>query len=560
MTDNRADSFLRLIRKSQRGRLKIYLGYAAGVGKTYQMLLEAHRLKKDGIDVAVGLIETHGRAETAALLEGLEVIPRRKAIYRGIEIDEMDMAAILIRRPNVVLVDELAHTNIPGSKNEKRYQDVDELLAAGIHVISTLNVQHLESLYETVERAVAVRVRERIPDRVVAEADQLVNVDITSEDLRRRLTEGRIYPQERIETALTHFFMPANLEQLRELTLREMASQIDSKRRDLLTEGLPSSPDQIMVALSSRGPNSEALLRYASRLAGRLNRNWYAVYVQTSQESPLAIDAATQRRLTNTLTLAQQLGAMVFTYRGDDVVKTILQFAKEYRVGHIVIGASGRKIPFWRRLKGESSIMERLVTEGKGITIVVLNTQQMLDEHLSDGHVRTDEKAQQGKGEKRHLDLGRDIVLPHNAILIWDEPLEKEAAMRQLLDACCSERPELKESTWEALLEREQQGGTFVGDHVAIPHARIEGLQQSIVALGVAKAGIQDAQTGHVVQLMVLLLSSTEPAERHVETLGVITRLVRDEQLLKKALAARVPMDILSVIPQREKHSKAPQM
>ncbi len=557
MTDNRADSFLRLIRKSQRGRLKIYLGYAAGVGKTYQMLLEAHRLKKDGIDVAVGLIETHGRAETGALLEGLEVIPRRKTIYRGIEIDEMDLAAILIRRPHVVLVDELAHTNIPGSKNEKRYQDVDELLAAGIHVISTLNVQHLESLYETVERAVAVRVRERIPDRVVAEADQLVNVDITSEDLRRRLTEGKVYTHERIETALNHFFTPVNLEQLRELTLREMASQIDSKRRDLLTEGLPSSPDQIMVALSSRGPNSEALLRYASRLAGRLNRNWYAVYVQTSQESPLAIDAATQRRLTNTLTLAQQLGAMVFTYRGDDVVKTILQFAKEYRVGHIVIGASGRKIPFWRRLKGESSIMERLVTEGKGITVVVLNTQQMLDERRPAGQVQTSDKAQQGKGEKRHLDLGRDIVLPHNAILIWDEPLEKEAAMRQLLDACCSEKPEIKESTWEALLEREHQGGTFVGDHVAIPHARIEGLQQSLVALGVSRAGIQDAQTGHVVQLMVLLLSSTEPAERHVETLGVITRLVRDEQLLKKALAARVPMDILSVIPQREKHIKA---
>ena len=180
MTENRADSFLRLIRKSQRGRLKIYLGYAAGVGKTYQMLLEAHRLKKDGIDVVVGLVETHGRAETGALLDGLELISRRKTTYRGIGIDEMDLDAILARRPSVVLVDELAHTNIPGSKNAKRYQDVDELLAAGIHVISTLNVQHLESLYETVERAVAVKVRERIPDRVVTEADQLVNVDITS--------------------------------------------------------------------------------------------------------------------------------------------------------------------------------------------------------------------------------------------------------------------------------------------------------------------------------------------------------------------------------------------
>ncbi len=557
MNDIRADSFLRLIRRSQRGRLKIYLGYAAGVGKTYQMLLEAHRLKKDGIDVVVGLVETHGRAETGALLDGLELVPRRKTIYRGIEIDEMDLDAILVRRPSVVLVDELAHTNIPGSKNGKRYQDVDELLAAGIHVISTLNVQHLESLYETVERAVAVKVRERIPDHVVAEADQLVNVDITSEDLRRRLKEGKVYTQDRIETALSRFFMPANLEQLRELTLREMASQIDSKSRDPLADGLPSSPDQIMVALSSRGPNSEALLRYASRLAGRLNRNWYAVYVQTSQESPLAIDAATQRTLSNTLTLAQQLGATVFTYRGDDVVKTILQFAKEYRVGHIVIGAPGSKIPFWRRLKGESSIMERLVAEGKGINVVVLNTQPMPEGRLNDGQARVTENAQQGKEEKKHLVLGRDVVLPDHCILIWDETLEKEAALRQLLEACCRERPEILESTREVLRMRERQGGTFVGDNVAIPHARIEGLQQSLVALGVCRAGIQDAQTGHVVRIMVLLLSPAEPPERHVETLGIISRLVRNDQLLKEVLAARVPMDIMRVIPQREQRGKA---
>jgi len=545
MTENRADSFLRLIRKSQRGRLKLYLGYAAGVGKTYQMLLEAHRLKKDGIDVVVGLVETHGRAETVALLDGLELIPRRKNTYRGIEIDEMDLDAILARRPGVVLVDELAHTNIPGSKNAKRYQDVDEVLAAGIHVISTLNVQHLESLYETVERAVAVKVRERIPDRVVAEADQLVNVDITSEDLRRRLKEGKVYTQEKIETALNHFFMPANLEQLRELTLREMASQIDLKRRAPLAEDIPSSPDQVTVALSSRGPNSEALLRYASRLAGRLNRNWYAVYVQTSKESPLAIDAATQRMLSNTLTLAQQLGATVFTYRGDDVVKTILQFAKEYRVGHIVIGAPGRKLPFWRRLKGESSIMERLVAEGKGVTVVVLNTLQMPEDRLPDGPMRMSANAQHGNGGKKLLSLGRDVVLPENRILIWDKTLEKEAALRQLLDACCRERPELEESTWEVLLKRERQGGTFVGDHVAIPHARIEGLRKSLVALGVCRAGIQDVPTGHLVRIMVLLLSPAEPPETHVETLGMISRLVRDDRLLKEILAAKVPMDVM---------------
>jgi two-component system, OmpR family, sensor histidine kinase KdpD len=379
MNGHRAESFLRLIRRSQRGRLKIHLGYAAGVGKTYQMLLEGHRIKEDGIDVVAGLVETHGRAETEALLAGFEVIPRRKVTYRGIEIEEIDLDAILSRRPSMVLVDELAHTNMPGSRNAKRYEDVEELLAAGIHVISTLNIQHLESLYETVERATGVKVRERIPDRVVAGADQLVNVDITIEDLRRRLKEGKVYTKERIETALSHFFKPANLEQLRELTLRELAAQIDVRRRDPQGEDIPSIPDQVMVCLSSRGPNSEALLRYASRLAGRLNRNWYAVYVQTSRERPTVIDAATQRKLSNTLALAQQLGATVFTYRGDDIVKTLLQFAKEYRVGHIVIGTPGKKMPFWRRMKSKNNIVERLITAGTGITVVVLDTSAIPD-------------------------------------------------------------------------------------------------------------------------------------------------------------------------------------
>jgi two-component system sensor histidine kinase KdpD len=365
------------VRKAQRGRHKIYLGYCAGVGKTYQMLLEAQRFKEDGIDIAVGLVETHGREETECLLQGLEVIPRRRLVYRGIEIHEMDLEAIVARRPSLVLVDELAHTNVPGSRNAKRYQDVEEILAAGIHVISTLNIQHLESLYDTVEQVTGVKVRERIPDRVVAEADQIVNVDITTEDLRRRLEEGKVYTTERIETALTHFFKPSNLEQLRELTLRELAAQIDSRRRAPLADEIPSSPDQVMVGLSSRSPNSEALLRYASRLAGRLNRNWYAVYVQTSSESPTKIDAATQRVLSNALTLAQQLGATVFTYKGDDVVKTILQFAREYRVGHIVVGRSGNKLPLWKRLSGKTTLIQRLVEEAKGTTVVVLDTREV---------------------------------------------------------------------------------------------------------------------------------------------------------------------------------------
>jgi two-component system, OmpR family, sensor histidine kinase KdpD len=548
MDGNRAENFLRLIRRSQRGRLKIYLGYAAGVGKTYQMLLEGHRIKEGGIDLAVGLVETHGRPETEVLLKGFEVIPRRKVTYRGIEIEEMDLDAILSRRPSVVLVDELAHTNVPGSKNAKRYQDVEEMLAAGIHVISTLNIQHLESLYETVERATGVKVRERIPDSVVSEADQLVDVDITIEDLRQRLEEGKVYTRERIETALDHFFRPTNLEQLRELTLRELAAQIDSRRRDPQDEDISTSPDQVMVCLSSRGPNSQALLRYASRLAGRLNRNWYAVYVQTSHERPTVIEAKTQRMLTNTLTLAQQLGATVFTYRGEDVVKTILQFAKEYRVGHIVIGSSEKKLPFWRRLRGEISIVERLITEGRGITVVVLDTWRMKSERSNTESTALVDETRVTPQENKNVVYESDVALSRMRTVVWEKPILKEAAIKSLLDSCRGLENERKAAAWKCVLEREQQGGTFVGEDVAIPHARITGLRRPIMAIGFGRAGIHDGDSGRAFRIMVLLLSPVDPPESHLEMLGAISRMVRDDQWRKNILSAGESVDIVSAV------------
>src|SRR5580765_7642611 len=212
---NRAESFQQIIRRAERGRLKVYLGYCPGVGKTYRMLQEAQQLKTEGVDVVVGVVETHERSDTAKLLEGLEIIPRRQVQYRGVTMDEMDVEAILVRKPQIVLVDELAHTNLPGSKNAKRYQDVQDLLAASIHVISTLNLQHLESLYNTVEKLIGVKVTERLPDSVLSEADQVVNVDITPEDLKKRLEGGKVYQKDRVLTAMSNFFTPANLEQLR---------------------------------------------------------------------------------------------------------------------------------------------------------------------------------------------------------------------------------------------------------------------------------------------------------------------------------------------------------
>lgn len=517
MSESRADSFLRMIRHSRRGRLKIYLGYCAGVGKTYQMLLEGCRLKEDGIDVVVGLVETHGRRETEALLQGLKIIPRRRSAYRGIEIEEMDLDALLARRPAVALVDELAHTNAPGSRNAKRFEDVEELRAAGIHVISTLNIQHLESLYETVERATGVKVRERIPDHIVLEADQVVNVDIATEDLRRRLQEGKVYTPERIETALDHFFKTTNLEQLRELTMSELAAQIDSRLREPQAEDVPSSPDQVMVALSSRGPNAGALLRYASRLAGRLSRSWYAVYVQTSSESPTAIDAQTQRLLSETLTLAKQLGATVFTYKGEDIVQTILQFAKEYRVGHIVIGTPNKKTSFWRRLLGRASVTERLAAEGGGgRTIVILDTRD-IESHPAESAILPKPIHPAGESDRNDWTM----LLSQSPVLVWDDAFPMEVALRRLLDACSRLHPELSEGeAWKKIIERERQGATFVTEDMAIPHARIEGLSRPLIAMGLSRLGIPDPSSGGIARILILMLSPLADPDSHVRAIG----------------------------------------
>lgn len=532
--ENRADAFLRMIRRAQRGHLKIYLGYAAGVGKTYRMIQEAHQLKNEGIDVVVGLVETHGRSDVARLLEGLEIIPRRRHEYRGIVIEEMDVDAVIARRPQIALVDELAHTDVPGSRNEKRYQDVQDILARGIHVISTLNIQHLESLYDIVERASGVKVHERIPDAVLAEADQIVNVDLTTEDLSERLKEGKIYPLERIETALANFFKKSNLEQLRELTLRELASQIDLRSRDDLEDKITATPDQVMVCLSSKGPNSEKLLRYASRLAGRLNRNWYAIYVQTPSEAPTAIDAQTQRILSGTLTLAKQLGAIVFTFKGEDIVKTILQFASEYRVGHIVIG-SPRKIPFWKQLIGKRSVAERLIREARGVTVTVLDTIKpaiatplpMEAKMIQEDSVPS---ASPPKGDYPSL----SDFISKESIIIWDTPVAKNDVLQRLTEAAwCESTIEQRLKGVAVVKEREEQGSTFFNEGFAFPHARIEGLKSSCVAIGLTRHGVSDVITEKPIECVFLIFSPADIPDEQIQILGLASKAVLNRQLME---------------------------
>jgi two-component system sensor histidine kinase KdpD len=553
MPEERADTFLRLIRRAGRGRLKVYLGYGAGVGKTYQMLLEGHRLKDEGIDVVVGLVETHGRAETAKLIEGLDVVPRRRQEYRGVVLEEMDLNAVLARKPQVALIDELAHTNVPGSRNPKRYQDVQDILAEGIHVVTTLNIQHLESLYDMVEKATHVRIRERIPDTVLGEADQLVNVDLTTEDLRKRLLEGKIYPPERIQTALENFFKAANLEKLRELTLRELASQIDQRRRETPGEEAIAAPDQIMMCLSSRGPNSEKLLRYASRLAGKLNRNWYAVYVQTPSEEPTVIDAHTQRILSGTLTLAKQLGAMVFTYKGEDIADTLLRFGREYRVGTIVVG-SPSPLPAWKRWMGERSTVDRLIHDARGMTVVVLDTRGEETAHQRPTPERGESDAPPARTTEGTIpSASKQPVLSNlispRGIVIWNQPVRKEIALRTLVDAAVGGRGLGDPASILGLvLKREEEGSTFFNEGIAFPHARVENLEHPVIAVGVTRQGVADLSLEKPVEDIFLVLTPAESPDAQVRILGILARVSRNRHLLLKIQSCGTPEEVLSAI------------
>jgi len=333
-----AERFLNLIRASKRGKLKIYIGMAAGVGKTYRMLLEGKELSENKVDVVVGYIETHGRKETEKLVEGLPKIERKKLFYKGKQLDEMDVDSILLQKPVVVLVDELAHTNIPGSKNEKRWQDVNELIEAGINVISTVNIQHIESINEQVEKITGIRITERVPDSVIHSADEVVNVDLTIEELIDRLEEGKIYDMKKVPIALQNFFQKDKLLQLRDLALKEVSRQVE--RKIMREIPLPSRErlNAIVTAISTNNTSGKKLIRRSSRLAAIYNSKWFVVYVQTDKEKMDTIDPKVQRYLLNNFKLAVELGAEVEEISSNEIAKSIVEFAKKKEAALIVIG------------------------------------------------------------------------------------------------------------------------------------------------------------------------------------------------------------------------------
>jgi two-component system, OmpR family, sensor histidine kinase KdpD len=351
-----ADVLLARIKEQDRARLRIYVGAAPGVGKTYEMLQEAHALRARGLDVVVGYVETYGRDETEAQLKDLEVVPRRRIEYRDVTMEEMDIDAIVRRKPQVCVVDELAHTNVPGSRHAKRYEDVLEILAAGIHVMTAVNIQHLETLNDAVARATGVRVRETVPDTFLDRASEVINVDVTVEELRNRLREGKIYRPEKVEQALANFFRKGNLSTLRELALRAVADEVGEKAASYRArEGLEPAliPERVMVCMSSN-TLAPRVIRTGARIAGRLGSKWYAVYVETPREKPGRIHPRDADALRQNITLAESLGATVVRVRAERPSDGLVAFAQREGVTHVIFGQSARSR--WEQLWRASTL------------------------------------------------------------------------------------------------------------------------------------------------------------------------------------------------------------
>jgi two-component system sensor histidine kinase KdpD len=363
---------IKLERQQEPARLRVYIGAAPGVGKTYDMLNDAYRMKhQQGMDVVIGLVETHGREETAARIRDLEVVPQRVIPYRGVNLKEMDVDAILARHPQTVIVDELAHTNVPGSKNRKRYEDVLELLDAGINVMTAVNIQHLETLNDTVNRSANTVIRETVPDSFLKRANEVVNVDVTVDELRNRLRQGKIYASEKVEQSLANFFRKGNLNMLRELALRTTAEQVGNQESQYRrTQGLEqaSMPEKVMVCLSAR-PGTEKLLRIGARIAGRLASNWYAVYVTRPDDDKGHGDPEAFHRLEEYQRMARDLGAQVVTLSDRNVADALIRFAQEEGISHVVFGQSARSR--WDILL-HGSVLNRFLSEIRDVTVQVV--------------------------------------------------------------------------------------------------------------------------------------------------------------------------------------------
>jgi len=371
--EKRVEQFLKLAQTPSRGKLKIYIGMSAGVGKTYRMLQEAHRRLDNGENIRIAYIETHGRKETEALIAGLPIIPRRDVFYKGKRLEELDVQAVLLLHPDVVVVDELAHTNIPGSKNEKRWQDVLDILEAGIDVISAINIQHIESINEEVQQITGVDVKERVPDRILQIADEVVNIDLTADELITRLKEGKIYDHAKVQQALTNFFQPEKILQLRELALKEVAGQVERKvDYQITSRQSPFRHERFLACISSNAEIAQRIIRKTARLASYYNSQWYILYVQTPRESTDKIPLDKQRHLINNFKNGTELGAEIIQKKDANIAKAIMETIAEKQITTVCLGKPHLKL--WQVILRTSIFNQLLKTLSENdVDLVILS-------------------------------------------------------------------------------------------------------------------------------------------------------------------------------------------
>lgn len=493
------------------------------------MLQDGNTLKRKGVDVVVGYVESHGRTDTDAQIAELEVVPRRKYGHRGVSLEEMDVDAIIARKPEVVLIDELAHTNAPGSKHEKRYQDIEDVLAAGIAVFSTCNIQHIESVHDMVERMTGVHVRERVPDSFFTIAKEMIMVDVTPEELIDRMKAGKIYKPEKIDHSLANFFTPGNLSMLRELALRELANDVEYKSREKREEVSKSgqlSSEKILVAIPSR-ENAASVIRAGSRIANRSNAKWYVVHVEPTAFTPSSEAESTLNKL---FKLSRDLGANVIQLRGKDVAASVLQFAKEEGITQIVIGATQR--PWWKRMLSGSVVANLLSQVGE----IAVHVYPVRDIKVDSAIVREPEVS-----SVTHVTLSS--YLPSDHIIVGLKSVQTvEQTISILLDHLIQCEPEFaphRQHFLDLVMRRERVMSTFLDTGIAIPHAAgLEEITDIKAVMALTPQGVLSLDRQHTAYVVLLFFSPAAGRANHLKFLSSVARLFIDKTVTREIAGA----------------------
>ncbi len=520
------------LKYSKESPLRVYLGAAAGVGKTFRMLQDGNLLRARGVDVVIGYLEPHDRPETAAQVRDIPELPRKKVSYKGVMVEEMDLDALLARKPQVALIDELAHTNAPGAKNAKRWQDVETLLAAGIAVFCTVNVQHIESVGDIVEKSSGISVQERVPDAFFRLAKEMVIVDVSVDELIGRLKDGKIYRADKVERALESFFTRGNLSTLRELALRELADDVEQKGkedRERDTRGGASSSLKILLALSGN-PEAQRLLRIGARLAGRRDAKWYAVAVKAPDATPT--DAGGGGTLEKNMRFARELGAQVVELNGRRVADTLIDFAAQEGATEIVIGTSARG--WWDRL-WRGSIAEQLMRKAPHLALHVIPVGRDAEEPAA---ARPDAPGA----------FLLSKYLPAERVLTGLRGVETiEQAIAMLIDHLVQAKPDLRGNRrvfLEAVLQRERLDSTFLDTGIAIPHASsVEGIVDVQAVLGLFPEGLSAGPEGRQARLVLLFLSPLVGRSLHMKFLQSIARVFGDQTTVREIASCKTSAD-----------------